>query len=138
MYTLSYFCGVGPPSSKIYSLVESSQGRITLRNSAVGDIAMEQKRGLPQNNTNIHLLLFNSPVQPPSKLGKRESSKSGVSEIAMEQRRGLPQNTTNIHHLVSCSQIFIILYHVHQSSQTCETMVAHMVEGTSLQACSSS
>ena len=36
--------------------------RITLRNSGVSEIAMEQKRGLPQNLTSIHLLLFNSPV----------------------------------------------------------------------------
>ena len=50
------------PSSKVYSLVEPSQGRITLGNSGVSELAMEQKRGLPQNSTNIHLLLFNSPV----------------------------------------------------------------------------
>ena len=52
----------GPLSSKIYSLVEPSQGRITLGYSGVSELAMEQKRGLPQNNTNIHFLLFNSPV----------------------------------------------------------------------------
>ena len=51
MYTLSYFCGVGHLSSKIYSLVEPSQGRITLRTSEVSEIAMEQNIGLPQNNT---------------------------------------------------------------------------------------
>ena len=56
----------------IYSQVEPSQGRITLRNSGVSEIAMEQKRRLPQNKTNIYLLLFNSPVQPLSNLGKRE------------------------------------------------------------------
>ena len=59
---------------------------------------MEQKRRLPQNKTNIHLLLFNSPVQPPSKLGKRELKlrNLGVSEIAMKQKRRLPQNNTNM------------------------------------------
>ena len=75
---------------------------------------MEQKRRLPQNKTNIHLRLFNSPVQPPSKLGKRERELElrnlGVSEIAMEQKRRLPQNNTNIH-LLCC---------VHQSSPACE------------------
>ena len=35
---LSYFCGVSPLSSKIYSLVEPSQGRITLRNSGVSEL----------------------------------------------------------------------------------------------------
>ena len=50
------------PSLPRFSLVETSQGRITLGNSGVSELAMEQKRGLPQNSTNIHLLLFNSPV----------------------------------------------------------------------------
>ena len=35
---------------------------------------LRNKRELPQNKTNIHLLLFNSPVQPSSKLGKKQAS----------------------------------------------------------------
>ena len=73
---------------------------LEFRNLGVSEIAMEQKRELPQNKTNIHLLLFNSPVQPPPKLGKRERAQTGnlgVREIAMELKRRLPQNKTNIH-----------------------------------------
>ena len=46
--------------------------KVWTQNLGISEIDMEQKRRLPQNKTNIHLLLFNSPVQPPSKLGKRE------------------------------------------------------------------
>ena len=104
MHTLSYFCRVGPLSSKIYSLVETSQGRITLGNSGVSEIAMEQKRGLPQNNTNIHLLLFNRPVQPSSKLSKREVklrnpwASYGIKErVATKQSKYSPCVNSPVH-----------------------------------------
>ena len=90
MHTLSYFYGMGSPLHDLQSNLGSlSYGiregchktkqvftfsYLTVQyshhpsltkersNSGVSDLAMEQKRGLPQNNTNIHLLLFNSPV----------------------------------------------------------------------------
>ena len=60
MHTLSYFYGMGSPLHDL----QSNHPSLTKErsNSGVSELAMEQKRGLPQNNTNIHLLLFNSPV----------------------------------------------------------------------------
>ena len=90
-------------STATIQLKLSKRDRTRTQNlGGVSEIALEQKRRLPQNKTNIHLFLFNSPVQPPSKLGKKERERErelelgnlGVSEIAMEQKKRLPQNKT--------------------------------------------
>ena len=66
------------------------------------------KKRVATNNTNIHLLFFNSPVQPSSKLGKRDrarTQKLGSQWDSYELKRRLPQNKTNIHLLLFNSPV---------------------------------
>ena len=73
----------------------------------VSEVAMEQKRRLPQNKTFTFSYSTVQYSHHPSLAKERELELGnlGVSEIAMELKRRLPQNKTNIHLLLFSSPV---------------------------------